>query len=391
MPTISARVPPTLSLTEAKNRTWDVIVIGAGPAGAMAAYGLARHGVPVLLVDRAAHPRSKVCGSCLNMRALSALADAGLAGLMSRLGAVPLTRVDLATGSRHASLALPGGVALSRGTFDAALIRTAIDAGANFLPETDARLGPCKPDGRTVMLRQAESHESVIGRVVLAADGLGGRSVASEPGFRRTVRAASRIGAAIIVDEESTNYPAGTIHMACGRHGYVGLVRLEDGRLNVAAALDVAAVRRMRGVGPVAAATLTASGLPQLPGLAYLPWRGTPALTQRLEYPAAERLFVIGDAAGYVEPFTGDGMAGALESGLGVVPFAVRACAAWESELADQWVRWHAGKLRQYQQLCRTVTGALRHPLLVQLAVMLLARLPMLAAPVVRRLNHSTK
>ena len=77
----------------ATHRLWDAIVVGAGPAGAMAARELARTGISVLLVDRARFPRYKVCGGCLNPRALRLLRKAGLGGLMARLGAVPLTKL----------------------------------------------------------------------------------------------------------------------------------------------------------------------------------------------------------------------------------------------------------------------------------------------------------
>src|SRR5437762_947004 len=59
-------VPPTLTLADAERRVWDVVVVGAGPAGAAAARELARRSVSVLLVDKAVFPRWKVCGSCLN-------------------------------------------------------------------------------------------------------------------------------------------------------------------------------------------------------------------------------------------------------------------------------------------------------------------------------------
>jgi flavin-dependent dehydrogenase len=59
---------PTLAPESAAGRLWDVVVVGAGPAGAMAARELARRGAGVLLVDRAQFPRYKVCGGCLNPR-----------------------------------------------------------------------------------------------------------------------------------------------------------------------------------------------------------------------------------------------------------------------------------------------------------------------------------
>ena len=92
--------PPSLAeernmaLEEAAVRTWDVLVAGAGPAGATVARQLAQRGASVLMVDRALHPRRKVCGGCLNRASLSALEKAGLGGIAMRLGARPLTAIN---------------------------------------------------------------------------------------------------------------------------------------------------------------------------------------------------------------------------------------------------------------------------------------------------------
>ena len=120
--------------------THDVAVIGAGPAGAVAARELARRGQRVVLFDKATFPRRKVCGCCLNGNALAALAAVGLGDLPRRLGAVPLDRVRVNAG-RDAILRIPTGVALSREAFDAALIDEAIAAGVAFRPATAATLG----------------------------------------------------------------------------------------------------------------------------------------------------------------------------------------------------------------------------------------------------------
>src|SRR5262249_50826478 len=71
------------SLADVARRTWDVVIVGAGPPGSMAALGLAGHGLDVLLVDRAAFPRWKVCGCCLNPFTLGILAGAGLGELVT--------------------------------------------------------------------------------------------------------------------------------------------------------------------------------------------------------------------------------------------------------------------------------------------------------------------
>src|SRR2546421_10223020 len=80
---------PSALLVETPYRTWDVIVVGAGLAGALAAYDLARRGLAVLMVDKAAFPRWKVCGSCLNPPAPAGLAACGFGDLLPECGPRP--------------------------------------------------------------------------------------------------------------------------------------------------------------------------------------------------------------------------------------------------------------------------------------------------------------
>src|SRR5690349_2335568 len=113
-------IAATTSLREAARRVWDAVVVGAGPAGSMAAREVARRGLTVLLVDRALFPRWKVCGCCLNAHALATLQDAGLRELIVDSGGVSLREIRLAAAGRDAHVSLCGGVSLSRETFDAA-------------------------------------------------------------------------------------------------------------------------------------------------------------------------------------------------------------------------------------------------------------------------------
>src|SRR5262245_24742421 len=123
----------SLSLTEAAGRCWDVIVVGAGVAGGISAYGLARRGFAVLLVDKATFPRWKVCGCCLNPAAQSVLADIGLGELPEQCGAPPLRVMRLGVRGRHADITLPGWKTLSRELLDATLVEAAVKAGAAFM------------------------------------------------------------------------------------------------------------------------------------------------------------------------------------------------------------------------------------------------------------------
>jgi flavin-dependent dehydrogenase len=386
----SLAVAPTLSLAEAARRAWDVIAVGAGPAGACAARELARAGRSVLLVDKASFPRYKVCGSCLNGRVLSALQAVGLGALVEEAGGVVLDGLRLAAAGAEVALNLPGGAVLGRERFDALLVRAALQAGAEFLPRTRARLrvevlGEPTDSFRPLVLEHGGDTESARARLVLAADGLGAGLLPRTPAMTAP---ASRIGAGRIVDEAPGFYRPGCIHMACGRAGYVGLVRLEDGRLDVAAAFDSSALRHLGGPARAATGVIAEVGWPVPAGLAASRWRGTPGLTSRPERIGAERLFVLGDAAGYVEPFTGEGIAWALTSARALCPLALRAVDRWDPGFPALWAALHRRALGP-RRLCHATARLLRSPLLTGVLVRLLANAPALAGPIVQTLNRN--
>ncbi len=378
-------IAPTLELAQAGDHCWDVVVIGAGPAGALAARQLARMGKAVLLVDKAQFPRWKVCGCCLNPGALTTLRDAGLEGLAARCGAVPLQNVELAAGKRRVLLPLAGGAVLSREAFDAALVRAALEAGVSFLAGVFASLGENRQSVRRVLLGQGEQRQEVSARLVLVAVGLAGLGLSHETSFAPAVEEGSRIGAGVVAERAPSCYRAGTVHMACGTGGYLGLVRREDGHLNMAAALDVALVRQSGGLGQAAATILDEVHWPLVPDLAELGWRGTPGLTRQARCLAGERVLLLGDAAGYIEPFTGEGMAWALTTGTAVAGLACRAAECWRPEWAEEWASRYASLVARRQGLCRLAAQALRRPSLVRMLVAVLAHAPGLARPFLHR------
>jgi flavin-dependent dehydrogenase len=373
----------------AMNDYYDVVVIGAGPAGSVAAYGAARLGAGVLLVDKASFPRAKVCGCCINARALAAFDRLGLGGLPQELGARPLSSMQLYAGGRRATLGLTGSVSLSRSALDTALARRAQQAGAAFLDGAAAMLIPTGSTPHRVRLRMQDGRvRHVEAGAVLAADGLAGTSLRGADGLATRVMAGSRMGVGTIVADPPGTYEDGVIYMACGSIGYVGQVMLEDGRLDVAAALDAGPVRSLGGPGAAAEWIVREAGLAPVPGLADLRWRGTPALTRKRQVIASERLFVLGDAAGYVEPFTGEGIAWAVTAAEAVVDLAVRASRRWDPALAGEWVRRHRTLVRRRQVGCRAVAWVLRRPVLVRAAVRLLGPSPRLADSLIRRVTQ---
>jgi len=354
----------------------------------MAARELARRGASVLLVDKSNFPRYKVCGCCLNPRSLRLLHASGLGSLASDLHAVPLTRVCLAAQRSRAEISLPHGAAVSREAFDAALINAAIAAGAAFWPGAAAHLLPTAPenDRRLLRLKFGQREFQVACRVVLAANGLAGRIEELPPSAEQGPETQawspeSRIGAGTIAECPCGTYESRTIYMACGQEGYVGLVQIEDGRLDVAAALDPLAVKSADGIGNLAASIIERAGLPDVAGLRQLPWKGTPHLTRSAPRLAGERLFILGDAAGYIEPFTGEGIAWALSSARLAAPLAIRGAHQWQPSLIARWKATYRRKVTPRQTVCRITAALLRRPRLTRQVVRALSIMPWLTRP----------
>ena len=83
-------------------------------------------------------------------------------------------------------------------------------------------------------------------------------------------------------------------------------------------------------------------------------------LTSSAGRVAAEQLFVVGDAASYVEPFTGEGIAAALESAWLAAPLVDCAVKGWDVSLSREWERVYARSIRRRQWICRGASWVLR-------------------------------
>jgi menaquinone-9 beta-reductase len=310
----------------------DVLVVGAGPGGSTAAYHLARAGLDVALVERSSFPREKVCGDGLTPRAVNALVRMGVdvddPGFERHEG--------LRIYSRKVTLELPWpalrdypsyGLMRTRAEFDELLARRAEKAGAVLLERTEA-VAPILDGGwvtgatlRTAGEQEAEPAE-VRARFVVASDGASSR-FAAHAGVRRDPR--RPLGIAARRYFRTARHPGPWLEVWMDlwdrdvlMPGYGWLFPLSDGTVNVGAGLlntfrnfkDASAQRvfdafvRMLperfGVSEASAEGRTLSG--PLP----MGFSRTPA--------AVPGMLVVGDAAGLVNPFNGEGIAYAMES-----------------------------------------------------------------------------
>ena len=374
-----------LLLREAACAEWDSIVIGAGPAGSLVARQVALAGLKTLLIDAKRFPREKVCGGYLNRRALAALQLVGLLPLAGENSESQVQRVEMRRGAQRAIFPLPAGRVICRNTFDEALANSAQKAGVSLLTDAQAVIEPISRDSmRSVAVNQQGCRELLSTRVVICADGLTRTSLRKLPEFTVEKSPTSRVGIGAIVSAGDDLNPVGQITMVVSRRGYVGISRVNREQLNIAAAID----QELLSQAPPAKIVremLVASGVAPPIDLDAATWRGTPPLTSRPNQVAWERVFLIGDAAGYVEPFTGEGMAAALETALAVSPLVVQASSQWDSSLAERWTSMHRQIVGNREFTCRQLAWVLRRPWAARAAMVLCRSLPKLAGHFISR------
>jgi geranylgeranyl reductase family protein len=281
---------------------FDVAIVGSGPAGATCAAFCAIAGMRTLLLERESFPREKVCGDCLNPSSMPVLQRLGVAERVRALPHARLRRVDfIAIGGRAIRVELPasGEIAVKRSLFDAVLMARAREAGAEVREETTVRaLNP--PHGPGDRWEIGTPNEAFDADVLVAADGRNST-------VARLLGLLPRIAKERVALQTHLPLPAGfgeRVVLQFLPEGYSGHSPVNDHELNLCLVGKPATMPALRAW---AEATF---GVP-----ADHAWRTITPLRRAPLSPAHRRLFLIGDAARVVEPFTGEGIYYALRSG----------------------------------------------------------------------------
>jgi geranylgeranyl reductase family protein len=366
----------------------DVLVIGAGPAGSAAAAALARAGHDVLLVESHAHPRPKACAEYASPRIAEELAFLGLPDGAWQRDALPVRGMRVIRGAdavemtyRDAHGPRPAW-GLDRERFDATLASHAVASGARLLERTALddvhwRGGQDAGGGRVIgaALRTAEGRRTVRCRWLIGADGARSRTAQRLNVDLGAVGRPRRLG--LVAHYEGVADLADHGEMHVGNGYYVGLAPLAGNRLNVGMALPLDGDRRSAEDRFEAAI----SGLPavaqRLAGTRRLtPIRGASPIGHRVRATAGRGWMLVGDAAGFIDPFTGEGIYRALRS-------ARAAAEALEPGLDDRAAgRYRAARQQAFaakDALTWTIQGMLATPPLMGYALRRLAARPQLA------------
>ncbi len=363
-----------------------VIIVGGGPAGASSAFFLARAGVDVLILDRARFPRDKTCSEYLSPQASRILAEMNALENIERSGAAKLAgmRVHAPNGATiHGEFAASHGfqgysdrgLAVRRTILDAILLNRARDAGARVEEESRVTDILRAPDGSVkgvVSMDHDGKKTQRLSDIVIGADGLHS-VVGRRLGLVRASRWPRRL--ALVTHFTGVHGVGAFGEMHVDRGGYCGLANVGNNVTNVAI------------VVPVSRSSEVAAGRTEFlerwiadrPKLAEMfsgstridPVRATGPFAMSAKRAWAPGAALVGDAAEFFDPFTGEGIYTALRGGEllagflaeGTSPDILRAYeTARRAEFSGKWM------------VERLVGTAVAFPALINRAAQVLAR-----------------
>ena len=371
----------------------EVLIVGGGPAGAATGYFLAAAGVDVSLVDRARFPRAKPCAEYLSPQASRVLDAMGALATIERSGAAQLAgmivrapsgeRIHGEFAARHGFSGFRDrGLALRRDRLDAILLDRARAAGVHV--EEGIRVTDVLRDasGRAVGVRTLDADGVAAERrasLVVAADGL--RSIiARRLGLSRVARWPRRL--ALVTHYRGVRGLGQCGEMHVEHDGYVGIADVGGGETNVAV---VVPAQHARDVSRDRTRFLE-EWLSRRPHLAsrfasaerISPVQATGPFASHARRGCARGAALVGDAADFFDPFTGEGIYAALRGGELLAGFAAEAVRAPTLKRADDALAaYDAARRAEFRGkwiVERLVSAAVAFPLVINRAARVLSR-----------------
>jgi geranylgeranyl reductase family protein len=380
-----------------KTHDAEVIVVGGGPAGSTAAFFLARAGCDVLLLDRATFPRDKPCSEYLSPQAGRLLQEMGALEALEQGPCARLTgmRVHAPDGTSFSGSfnARTGftpfrdyGIAVRRPILDALLLSRAEQAGARIREGTDVRDVLRDDNGRVngVMVRTNGEPITLHAPLVIGADGL--RSVvARRTELGRHGQWPRRLALVSHFHGIPHDADVGDMHVFDG--GYAGFAPVGDGLTNVAVVIPTRYSReigndresimdRLLATTPSVSSRLAgATRATPVRAIGPFNWHARTAWTPGVA--------LVGDAADFFDPFTGEGMYAAMRGAELLTPYAFEAVRSKTAKLGDvelaAYDRCRRNEFAGKWMVERAIAAAIASPFLINHAARALARRPDLA------------
>ena len=388
--------------------TFDVAIAGAGPAGTSAAIQLAAGGARVLLVEEKKFPRAKLCGEFISPECLPHFKRLGVMDQMLGAGGASIGETVFYS-RRGSSVAVPSewfksgtsALGLSRSEMDHQLLERAKGAGVEVLEDAHAsRLIREPEDVRGIQVKTGDVTRDYQALITIDATGRT-RALARQLDQRRTN--GTRITKPLVAFKahlENARLAEDACEVYFYKGGYGGLSGVEGGVSNVCFIVAAKDVRRCASDPELVMREIVMKNSRAAVTLAEARAR-TPWLSVSLEsfgrrtLVPAKGLLAVGDAASFIDPFTGSGMLMALESGQVAAEIiarhlvSLRQSADFESLAQD----YRAEYSRKFQSRLR-ISGLLRRaafvPHLDEAAILLFGTSSRLRRKLARATRHST-
>ena len=382
-------------------QTCDVLIVGAGPGGASCAYWLAKLGVSAVVVEKKVFPREKTCGDGLTPRSVHQLEQMGMSGFLQSqhrykgLRTIAFGHEMELNWPQHPELPDYGYV-VSRHDLDGAVAENAVEAGATLIQgveAVEAKRGP-QGDAASVTVKSKDgSTTEYLPRFLVVADGSNsriGRQLGASRDRSLPMGLALRgyfnsplSDEGLIESHLDIRTPQGEV-----MPGYGWIFPMGDGRVNVGVGI-LSTLGRWKEVNTTKVLEAFVATAPPRWKLdssdpIYVGTGGKLPMGFSVGPRVGPNFVIVGDAAGSINPFNGEGIAYGYETGRLAAEVIADALALDDSSVLRRYERDLDARYGDYYRIARTFVGLIGHPAIMHTVVSAGIRSKMIMDPVMR-------